>query len=514
MIRPQNPASVTLAQLATRFALVVHAQSGWEQLEVSGVCADNRQVRPGDVFFAVPGEHVHGAIFADSAIAAGAVAVITDRAGAELIAADIPVLESANLVAELGDIAAEVLGNPAQKLHCYGVTGTNGKTTISFMIDHALRKLGRRIGLSGTVALRLVDEEVPARLTTPQPADLQMLLARLVEMGGQDFVMEVSSHALAQGRTRPIQFDVAGFSNLSQDHLDYHRRLSDYFAAKAQLFDSKNSRRSVITVDDSWGQKLAEMSAAARPDDTVLLAVFTKLPALNGAAVGWQVTDIDFSDTGASFKLISTDGRELAMHTALPGDFNVSNAALALVMLLESGFTAAELTAALAGELSPVIPGRMEIVGTAPRVVVDFAHNEAALRKAISALRGTTAGKLIVVTGSAGERDKEKRPLMARAVCELADTLVVTDDDPHSEDPAQIRQDLISGIPPAADWVEIGDREQAINWAILQAQPEDTVLLAGRGHETVQDVGGHSIQIDDRVVARSALASREADVAQ
>ncbi|MDO5025575.1 MAG: UDP-N-acetylmuramoyl-L-alanyl-D-glutamate--2,6-diaminopimelate ligase [Trueperella sp.] len=514
MIRPQNPSSVTLAQLAAQFALVAHAQPGWEEIAVTGVCADNRQILPGEVFLAVPGARVHGAIFADAAIAAGAAAVITDRAGVELIAADIPVLESANLDKELGNISAAILGNPAQQLSCYGVTGTNGKTTIAFMIDYALRQLGRRSGLSGTVVLRLLDEEITAQLTTPQPADLQMMLARLVELGGQDFVMEVSSHALAQGRTRPIKFDIAGFSNLSQDHLDYHHGLSDYFAAKAQLFDSKNSRRAVITVDDTWGRKLAEMSAAARPHATAILAVFTELPEHDDAVVGWQVKNIAITATGSSFQLVSTDGRELAMHTKLPGDFNVANAALALVMLLEAGFTPAELTAALHGEISPVIPGRMEVVGTAPRVVVDFAHNEAALRKAIGALRDTTAGKLIVVTGSAGERDKEKRPLMARAVCELADMLVVTDDDPHSEDPAQIRQDLISGIPLAANWVEIADREQAIQWAILQAQPEDTVLLAGRGHETVQEVGGHSIQIDDRVVARAALASREAGATQ
>lgn len=473
------------------------APAGSETLlgAVTGCVADNRLVRAGDLFVAVAGVHVHAARFAPAAIAAGAAAVLTDATGAETIgAADVPVLVVENPASILGEAAALVYGHPADSLTSFGVTGTNGKTTTAFMIDSILARLGRSTGLIGTVALRLAGNEIPAVLTTPQPADLQGMLAYLVEQGGTDLVMEASSHALAQGRTRPIRYSVAGFTNLTQDHLDFHNTLEEYFEAKKVLFAPENSASCVVLLDDEFGRALYDELAASRPGEVTGLAVYSEL---DGRA-GWQY---------AEGTLTHSDGRQLPLTTDLPGDFNVANAALAAAMVAEV-YPLADVAEAIAGGVTPVVPGRMEVMAKEPRVIVDFAHNEDALVKAMTSLRPSTEGRLVVLTGSAGDRDKLKRPLMAAAVAKYADHVIITDDDPHSEDPAQIRAELIAGLPEGCDFVEIGDRTEAIHAAILGADPADTILIAGRGHETIQEVAGVEIELDDRVVAREALKVR------
>ncbi len=499
MIRPTKPHSISLQSLAQHFGLDCESDA-----VITGISADNRNVLPGDLFVGVPGAKLHGARFADRAVEAGAAAVFTDPHGATLVTADVPVLVMENLANWVGEAADVVTGHPSSKLTSFGITGTNGKTTTAFMIDSILRAIGETTGLIGTVALRIAEEDVPAELTTPQPADLHTMLAKLVERGGTSLVMEVSSHALEQGRTEPIRFSVAGFTNLTQDHLDYHETLEEYFAAKSILFDEAHCERAVITVDDEWGRKLYEQTST-RPG-VVPLAMYGELPATHSR--GWRVSDIAVEADGSKFTLIGTDGTTIVTRTTLPGDFNIANAALAAVMLIESGLPIDKLTPALEDGITPQVPGRMEIVGDTPRVVVDFAHNTDALEKAIEALRPTTSGRLVVITGSAGDRDRLKRPMMARVVAQHADQLVVTDDDPHSEDPVSIRKELIAGIPEGFDWIEIGDRETAIRETILRAEPADTILVAGRGHETIQEVAGDLVEIDDRVIAREALAQR------
>ncbi|MGN2367346.1 UDP-N-acetylmuramoyl-L-alanyl-D-glutamate--2,6-diaminopimelate ligase [Actinotignum sp. UMB0459] len=480
--------------------------SGRSGTTVTSVTADSRAVRDGALFAALPGAHAHGARFAGQAVRRGARAILTDTAGAALIAQaglDLPLVVLEDPAAHLGAIAARVYGEPAERLRSFAVTGTNGKTTTTYLLDGLLTALGRTTGLVGTVETKIADLCVPAHLTTPMPADLQALLALLVERGGTDVSMEVSSHALAQHRTSPVVFSVAGFTNLTRDHLDYHHTMENYYQAKRSLFTPTCSRKAVITVDDDWGRRLVGETEVP----TVALGVFSELDGRSG----YQVRDIERGPV-TSFTLAHSEGWEMTVRTGLPGDFNIANTALAVAMVLESGADRGAVGAVVGAGLTPQVPGRMEVVGSAPRVVVDFAHNTAALRLAMNALRPTTSGELIVVTGSAGERDVDKRPEMGRTVAELADVVYITDDDPHEEDPAPIRAALLDGARSAhspARIVEIADRTTAMRTAIRDAAAEDTVLLAGRGHETYQPVaGGRNIPLDDREVARAALAER------
>lgn len=451
-------------------------------VEVTSVVADNRQATPGSLFAGVPGAHVHGARFADDAVSRGALGVLTDAEGAHLVTADVPVLVTDDVAGILGRVAALVYGAPAEHLTTFAITGTNGKTTTAFMIDHLLTAAGRSVGLIGTVSLRIGGVEHPAELTTPQPADLQGLLADHVAAGGTDLVMEVSSHALAQRRTDPVRYTVAGFTNLTQDHLDYHADFEDYFAAKASLFAPDKSERAVVWTDDEWGLRLYESLAENR-------RVWVGRTKREGR--GWLL------DGGRLHGPVT-----VPCGTALPGGFNEANAALATAMVLESPV---DVPHEIFADITPVVSGRMEVVSESPRVVVDFAHNPDALIRAIEAL-DRTEGRLITLTGSAGERDRDKRPVMGRIVAELSDVAYITDDDPHGEDPAQIRAEILAGTTGQhAKVIEIGDRAEAIRAAIAEAGPKDTVLLAGRGHETFQDVAGTRVDIDDRVVAREAL---------
>ncbi|MGV9184247.1 UDP-N-acetylmuramoyl-L-alanyl-D-glutamate--2,6-diaminopimelate ligase [Arcanobacterium canis] len=496
MLRSDHTPSTSLSDLAQLVG------SSSPDVQITGVVMDNRAVRNGDLFIAMPGERVHAARFASAAVDAGAVAVVTDAEGAQIAGElNVPIIVVPDVAAIAGTLAAAAYGTPATRLRSFAVTGTNGKTTTTFMIDSILSKLGVTTGLIGTVELRLAGQTVPARMTTPQPDELQAMLEVLCERGGTDLVMEVSSHALAQGRTRPIRFTVAGFTNLTQDHLDFHQTFEDYFGAKKVLFDVANSSRCVITVDDDYGQRLFDEVSRER-DGVVALSLHG-----NAAPGGWSVSEIVESEHGHLFTLTDPTGRRMRTSVTLPAIFNVANAALAIAMVAESGVPFDELRAAIADGVSPVVPGRMEVVAQQPRVVVDFAHNEDALAKAMDGL-GTVDGRLIVVTGSAGDRDKGKRPAMARVVSQHADLTIITDDDPHYEDPAAIRRDLISGIVEGAKYREIADRREAIRWAIDQADPADTVLLAGRGHETAQNYGDFFIDIDDREVARTCVKEK------
>ncbi|MDO5723489.1 MAG: UDP-N-acetylmuramoyl-L-alanyl-D-glutamate--2,6-diaminopimelate ligase [Flaviflexus sp.] len=482
--------------------------------ELSGIASDNRKIAPGDLFAAVPGEHVHGARFAMDAVQRGAAAVLTDPTGASLVDSGVPLAIADPVAPMIGEASARIFGHPSAQLTSFAVTGTNGKTTTTFMIDEILARLGRTRGLIGTVTLRIAGDDVSAELTTPQPADLQRLLARLRDAGGTELVMEVSSHALSQGRTDPVRFTVAGFTNLTQDHLDFHHTLEDYFAAKATLFEENKSERAVIWTDDPWGARLADRHPTARwvgrnprpgPGWLVSGGQSFTLTEQGGAEQTGEpggVAGGESSDTRRTF----------SCHTDLPGDFNVANAALAAAMVLAADLEVGEeeLAAALA-EISPAVPGRMEVVSESPRVVVDFAHNAEALELAITSLRETCPGRIITVTGSAGDRDRGKRPIMGRVVAENSDVFYLTDDDPHGEDPAVIRADIAAGVSGPCRLVEIGDRARAIAAAIAEAGPDDTVFIAGRGHEQVQDMAGTPVELDDRVEARRALGEKTDD---
>ncbi|MGF0116459.1 UDP-N-acetylmuramoyl-L-alanyl-D-glutamate--2,6-diaminopimelate ligase [Promicromonospora sp. Marseille-Q5078] len=538
-IRPAGTTPRRVRDLALTFGLEVTTPEGPDDrarpqvpadVVVTSVASDNRVVADGDLFVALPGAHAHGARFAADAVARGARAVLTDAAGAATLAAGpgrldpaVPVLVAAEPRAALGPVAAWVYGEPAEHLMTFGVTGTNGKTTTTYQVDHLLRALGWTGGLIGTVEMRAGDQVLPSRLTTPEAADLQALLAAMCEAEVRTLAMEVSSHSLSMHRVDGIEFGVVGFTNLSQDHLDFHGDLQSYFDAKALLFTPEHARRGVVVVDDVWGERMA--AAAQVPVATLRTRAAHDDEPGGGTAADWTVTDVAPHGTGSAFTLTHADGRSLRTSTSLPGAFNVANAALAVAMVLEGGAHVEDVAEALAAAdgLSAVVPGRMEVVGAGgdghPRVVVDFAHNTEALELALAALRPTTTGRLVVVFGATGDRDKGKRPAMGAAAVAGADVVVVTDDDPHGEDPAAVRAAVLDGARAARDVAheagrdvvvtEVAPRADAIAAAVLDAARGDTVLVAGRGHETIQEVAGVDIELDDRDEARRALQRRQ-----
>ncbi|NGN83116.1 Mur ligase family protein [Arthrobacter silviterrae] len=527
-LRPARQVPVALERIAS--AAGASLPAGGSSTWVTGASLDSRSILPGDLYLALPGAHVHGAAFARQAVAAGAVAVLTDDAGARLVGdgCGVPVLVCADPRAVTGAVAALVYGtDPAgggTGMAMFGITGTNGKTTTTYFLNSLLRALGKATGLIGTIEILAGDQPIPSKLTTPESTDVHALLAVMSERGLDAASMEVSSHALAFGRVDSVVFDVAGFTNLTQDHLDLHGGMDGYFAAKAQLFTPEHARRAVVTVDGPWGRKLAETA-------TVPAATLSTLP---GGTADWRVAGIERIGVGSRFELHGPGGVVLRVKTGLPGGFNVSNAALALAMVAEHLLTEKDdggtrdsggtrraavvrvLQAALdaSDPFTLDVPGRMQLVGTAPVAVVDFAHNPDALRLALAAIRsGEPGSRVIVVFGATGERDVTKRPIMGAIAAENADVVIITDDDPHDEEPAGIRAGVLAGAVEANTRLglgrtieEHGERAAAIRRAVELARPGDTILVAGRGHEVHQEVKGVNVALDDRVELKQALA--------
>jgi UDP-N-acetylmuramoyl-L-alanyl-D-glutamate--2,6-diaminopimelate ligase len=463
---------------------------------VTGVSASSSQVRPGDLFAALSGASRHGIAFLDQALAAGAVAVFTDPAGAaQLAGSAIATLVVPDPRAALGPLAAEVYGHPSAGLPVLGVTGTSGKTTTTFLVRAGLAAAGRRPGLIGTVGIFLDAETVKTPFTTPEAPQLQALLAVMRERGLDEVAMEVSSHALRLGRVDGTEFAVAAFTNLSQDHLDFHTDMEDYFQAKSLLFDGR-ARREVVVVDDGWGRRLV------RPE-TVTVSV-------EDPAAHWYAEDVRVQADGSTRFGVRGPGLRFEAGCRIPGGYNIANALLAFAILAEAGVEVAEVASAVA---AAQVPGRMERVdGDQPfLVVVDYSHKPAGVAGALQALRPLTAGRLIIVLGCGGDRDRGKRPVMGEVAAAGADVLIVTDDNPRSEPPAEIRAAMIAGAKavPAdrrAEIVERGDRRAAIEQAVGLARAGDTVLIAGKGHEAGQEVDGVLTAFDDVTVARAALA--------
>jgi UDP-N-acetylmuramoyl-L-alanyl-D-glutamate--2,6-diaminopimelate ligase len=479
-------------------ALRVGTLSG-SDVEVTGVTSGTSFVRPGDLFAALPGRSAHGATYAAQAVAAGASAVLTDPAGAALLTTDVPLLVVDDVRTSLGPVSAQIYGRPSSELRVLGVTGTSGKTTTTFLLRAGLAAAGRTPGLIGTVATMIGDDEVKTGFTTPEAPEVHALLAVMRERGVTDVAMEVSSHALAMGRVDGVTFDVAAFTNLSEDHLDFHSDMEDYFAAKSRLFDAGRSRAAVVVVDDEWGVRLTE---------TVPGPVAT-VTTVGERRATWEASAItDEADGSTSFRVIGP-GVDLVTGCAVPGRYNVANALLALAMLHESGVDPAVVAPAIA---QASVPGRMERVdaGQPFLAVVDYSHKPAAVEGALRALRPLTKGRLIIVLGCGGDRDRGKRPHMGEIAARDADLLIVTDDNPRSEDPATIRRAMLDGawaVPAGerGEVREIGDRAAAIAEAVATAGEGDTVLVAGKGHETGQEIAGVVHPFDDRLVLRAAL---------
>ncbi len=499
--RPQGLDPVPLHELT---ALVgAHTVGVAADPRVTGVSLRNDAVRPGDLFVAARGSATHGAAFASGAVAAGAVAVVTDSDGVAVVRSqsldvDVPVLVVDRPRAVVGTLAGHVYGNPSRSLDVIGITGTSGKTTTCYLVEAALAAAGARAGLIGTVAARIDGEILPSMLTTPEAPDLQALFAVMRQRGVTAVAMEVSSHALAQGRVDGTDYRVGAFTNLSQDHLDFHGDMESYFAAKRLLFDGR-ARSEVVVVDDDYGRRLAADRPAA-----VTVSGYDEGPA------DWSVRARRADGGGQHLTIVSPARQPIPVELALPGAFNVTNAVTALACVAAAGL---DPVAGAAGLARVTVPGRMERVdrGQPFLALVDYAHKPAALGAVLAAAREHCRGRVLLVVGAGGDRDRGKRPMMGRVAADGADLVIVTDDNPRSEDPAAIRREIIAGAGGStvgADVREIGDRREAIAAAVACAAPGDVVLIAGKGHEQGQEIAGEIHPFSDRDELARAIDGR------
>ncbi|MDZ8069587.1 MAG: UDP-N-acetylmuramoyl-L-alanyl-D-glutamate--2,6-diaminopimelate ligase [Nostoc sp. DedQUE08] len=473
-----------------------------EDVEVRGLKTNSHACRVGDLFIGMPGTRVDGGEFWQSAIASGAVAAIVSPEAAQKNPPtnQAVVISASNITQACAQIASAFYGYPGRKLKLVGVTGTNGKTTTTHLIEFLLNKANLATALMGTLYTRWAGFEQTAAHTTPFAVELQQQLAEAVKAGSEFGVMEVSSHALAQGRVLGCEFEVGVFSNLTQDHLDYHSDMEDYFAAKALLFSPNYLKgRAIINADDSYGKRLIASLDSER--------VWSY--SVNDNSADLWMSDLSYQPNGVSGTLHTPKG-DVAFRSPLVGQYNLENLLAAVGAVLHLGLDL-QLVAAVIPEF-PGVPGRMERVQISTEqdisVIVDYAHTPDSLENLLKAARPFIPGKVICVFGCGGDRDRTKRPKMGKIAAELADVAVVTSDNPRTEDPERILQDILAGIADTVQPRVICDRAIAIRTAILQAQPGDGVLLAGKGHEDYQILGTEKIHFDDREHAREALQQR------
>jgi UDP-N-acetylmuramoyl-L-alanyl-D-glutamate--2,6-diaminopimelate ligase len=481
---------VTIAQLVARLPASTRV-IGDPTREIAAVEIDSRRVMPGALFIAVPGEHTDGHAYVDAAIKNGAVAVVVEEARALGVPDGVTAIAVPDTRRALSVLAAAFYGDPSRTLDVLGVTGTNGKTTTTRMIAAILEASGRPCGVIGTVGAQFRDKSWTLENTTPLPPELHGLLAQMKELGAWAVAMEVSSHALALDRVEDVHFRVAALTNITRDHLDFHQTLEAYAAAKHRLFGM--TQAAVLNIDDEHGARWYGEIRHRMPTLSYSLHGEADLVARNVV-------------TGASGSTFEVDG--VAMRVHLPGFFNLSNALAAIGVARTLGIDLE--TAAHGLDVLDRVPGRMEHVsGGDVDVVVDYSHTPDSLENALLALRETTEHGLAVVFGCGGDRDRGKRPEMGRVAATYADRIYVTSDNPRSESPAAIVAEIETGIGAHAHVVEV-DRRAAILRAIDEAAPGDVVLIAGKGHETYQIIGGQTLPFDDADVARQALAARGA----
>jgi UDP-N-acetylmuramoyl-L-alanyl-D-glutamate--2,6-diaminopimelate ligase len=463
---------------------------------VEGIAYDSRRVQRNTMFVALRGEKADGHQFIGQAIDKGAPVIVAERENDDPRATSLVVEDSR---AALADFSASFYGHPARKLKLAGVTGTNGKTTTTFLIKHICGSAGLRCGLIGTVRYEIGERLLPAIRTTPESLDLQELLSQIASAGCKAAAMEVSSHALAQDRTRGLEWSVAVFTNLTQDHLDFHVTMENYFEAKARLFTGlahqKQRRKpvAVVNIDDRYGQQLLD-----RIDKGVLVVTYGM-----GTRADFRASNYRAEFAGTSYQL-DARGKSYLVRLPLIGRFNVTNSVAALAAANALGIDLRQAVLSLAK--SPQVPGRLEMVPAKRQfqVFVDYAHTPDALANVLKTLRGLEPQRLIVVFGCGGNRDRQKRPLMAEMADRLADYSIITSDNPRKEDPSAIVADVEKGFR-SNRYKKIIDRTQAIEHAIALARPRDIVLIAGKGHENYQEFGDYTVPFDDIQIARRTI---------
>lgn len=484
MIRPELKPSISFATIAK----LIGADFD-QDIEITGIAQSAAEIEPGDIFLALPGAKHHGIDFLNQAIANGAVAVITDQKGANQ---ELPTLVVNNPRRFAGDIASVIYGEPSQNLFAVGITGTNGKTTVTTLLHQIWQRANWDSGLIGTVNTQINSEILPSTHTTPEAAPLQAIIATMKERHCRAVAMEVSSHALDQYRVAGSHFKVAGFTNLTQDHLDFHGDMDSYFKAKSKLFAFGFSDLAVINIDDAYGAKLAKS---------------VEIPVIKVSRTGkadWRFEEITHFGSSTQIKIRGLDGVLIEGTTKLIGDFNLDNLLIAVAIAVISGVDPIEISANL--PLYTGAPGRLEQVNVGQDFLafVDYAHTPDAVVNVLKSARAMTKGKVIAVLGCGGDRDKTKRPLMGKALT-AADFPIFTSDNPRSEDPAVILNEMVAGLSHSGE--VITDRQKAIEKAVAIAKPGDVVAVLGKGHESGQEIAGTKHPFDDRKVLAQAIAS-------
>lgn len=495
-----NRRSVQLKELVRRLDPL--SVNGSLNEEVTNICYDSRRAVPGSLFVAIRGAHVDGHGFIAEAVDRGAVGIVGEREGTSRRVATVLVKDSR---AALARVAAAFYGDPSRKLRMIGVTGTNGKTTTTFLLKHLLERANQKTGLIGTVSYEIGERVLPAQRTTPESLDLQELLAQCVEAGCAWVAMEVSSHALAQNRSNEIDFDLAVFTNLTQDHLDFHHGMKDYFEAKAHLFERvrsgrKKNRLGIINVDDPYGQQLIARFGKDLPIVTYGM----------GARAEFRASNFKVEMSGTSYQLDTRD-KSYLVRLPLIGRFNIYNSLAALASAYALGVDVRSSVLALAR--APQVPGRLEAVPAKRQfqVFVDYAHTDDALLNVVKTCRDLNPSRLILVFGCGGDRDRGKRPLMGAVADQYADHCIITSDNPRKEDPETIIRDIEAGFR-RGKYEKILDRRAAISRAISMAGSRDIVLIAGKGHEKYQEFADHTVPFDDVEVATRLVEDRPVEL--
>jgi UDP-N-acetylmuramoyl-L-alanyl-D-glutamate--2,6-diaminopimelate ligase len=493
MLRPIDPISGRTLRAVSELVSANTNHPGLESILITGVSIDSHQIEAGDLFVAAAGTKVHGATYAGNAKSNGAVAVLTDAVGAALIT-DLPVLVVPDPRATAGVIAAWLHKEPMRDMFSVGVTGTNGKTTVTTLMYQIAMAASRQSGLVGTVETRIDVEVVEALRTTPEAPELQSLAAVMRERHLRNLFMEVSSHAISLNRIGGSHFDIAAFTNLSQDHLDFHADMDSYFAAKAALFSHKYADTAYINIDSPWAAKLLEIQELP----VVRISRYEK-------SADWYFDRIEIGVRGTTIAIRGAGGILIETTTKLVGDFNLDNLLMAIAICVASGIDPIDI-AAITPSLTGA-EGRLEKVdlGQSFSALVDYAHSPDSVASVLETLQKSTDGKVIAVLGCGGDRDKSKRPLMGAALLAGSDLAIFTSDNPRSEDPAQIIKEMVSGLTLPATSEVVPDRKRAIEIAVAAAKPGDVVVILGKGHESGQEIAGVKHNFDDRLVLAAAI---------